>query len=300
VSRGKGDSSTFVGLIALIIAAFVLGGILLPLRANPRERARRAECAGNLPQVTLGLVQYSNDHNGDFPAAPDVVKSTTVKPGVAPEGSGEESLGLLFDIYIPEVKVFWCPSAPPGEASRIGWGTYPSSLTAAVGGRNPSFREHDHCSFAYDPRHHVSHKPDVALVADRGGGKGVNSPNHGGDGQNVLYLDGHVRWWARTDCGRGADRWSGGGDDIYIRNDEISDPRKDSWLTNSKGPSPEEALLAWEARRRRKIALIIAALAAGLLPPIVLLLIRARRRNDINHQDTKPALSEAEGATKET
>jgi len=33
----------------------------------------------------------------------------------------------------------------------------------------------------------------------------MNSRNHGGAGQNVLYLDGHVSWSATVFCGYGSD-----------------------------------------------------------------------------------------------
>jgi len=282
VSRGKGGSLTFVGLIALIVATGVFSVLYFLVAFNTRKRARRTSCCSNLHSFTLALVQYTNDWNGDLPAVPGVVKSSTTKPGSAPEGSGEESLGLLFEVYVPEIRVFWCASAPPGEADRIGYYSYPPSL-AASGGWRPSFREQDHCSFAYDPRHHSAHKPGVALVADRGGGEGVNSPNHQFDGQNVLYLDGHVKWWARTDCGYG-------GDEIYIRNDEMPNPRNDSWLVNSRPGGPPEWFVRREAAFKRRIfALLFATLAAAALPPVVFLVMLARRRrkNGANHQDTK-------------
>jgi hypothetical protein len=39
-----------------------------------------------------------------------------------------------------------------------------------------------------------------------------NSPNHGGQGQNVLYIGGNVRWCANPAAGRD-------GDNIYLNRD---------------------------------------------------------------------------------
>jgi len=170
-------------------------------------------------------VQYSNDWDGLFPAVPGVVKSASTTQGVAPQGSGEESLGILFDVYIPDADIFRCPSAPPRDRK------YGPASGFESGARNPSFRRYDLTSYAYDPRHHSAHKPGGALAADSGGGDGVNSPNHHGRGQNGLYLDGHVKWMTRTDVGY-AD------DEIYVRNNNLADPRTDSWVINSRTHKP--------------------------------------------------------------
>src|SRR5262249_22737277 len=50
----------------------------------------------------------------------------------------------------------------------------------------------------------------LPLLADRPGDEAVgNSPNHGGGGQNVLYIGGHVRWCTERTVGEGRD-------DIYL------------------------------------------------------------------------------------
>jgi len=267
---------TFAGLVWIILTMGLLVTLLAAVqKGSVRERSYRAECAGNLHHITLALVQYSFDHDGDFPAVPGVRTATKNSPGLAPPGSGEESLGLLFGEYIPDfaLSFFWCWSSPPTV----------TTAEPASGGRNPSFRNNDTCSFAYDPRHTADHKPDVALVADRGGGKGVNSPNHQGDGQNILYFDGHVKWMTSTNCGYG-------NDEIYVRNDGLADPREDSWLTNSKSAAAAEWRARTErARKRRFLALIITTVAVAVLPPVIFLIARGlrRRRNGGNHQGTK-------------
>jgi len=211
MSRGIGFKVTLVEVIAIVILALVLIGLMIPAVTCSREPARRAECTDHLRQIGMALAQYARDHGGDFPATPDVVKSMANVPGSAPAGSGRESLGLLYDFYVPDIRVFWCPSEPP------------AMLTAepASGGRNLFFRDNDTCSYAYDPRHYSGNKPGIALVADKGGGKGINSPNHY-DGQIVLYLDGRARWETSTDCGYDDD-------EIYVRNN-YADPRDDSCL----------------------------------------------------------------------
>ena len=65
----------------------------------------------------------------------------------------------------------------------------------------------------------------------------VNSANHGGNGQNVLYLDGHVEW--RTNRNAGIN-----GDDIFVnRHDQLraGEDREDTVLgPGDASPSPRE------------------------------------------------------------
>jgi len=255
---------TFTGLIWIILVTGLFAALMGTIKIRSKEKALRAECASNLHQIGLALLQYANEHGGAFPAGPGVVKSTKDAPGVAPPGSGEESLGVLYDVYVPVIYIFRCPEAPePRDSAR--------HARPAVGGRNPSFREYDFCSYAYDPRHNADHPANVAIVGDRGGERGVNSPNHKrddpkSDGQSVLYVDGHAKWKTITNCGYD-------GDEIYVRNDELADPRKDTWLINGG-----DATWSVRTRRRRTIALLLALAAAIVLPPVIYLVVRNRRR----------------------
>jgi len=51
-----------IGIIALLIS------ILLPSLNKAREAANRTACASNLRQIAMGILMYTNDHKGVFPA----------------------------------------------------------------------------------------------------------------------------------------------------------------------------------------------------------------------------------------
>jgi prepilin-type processing-associated H-X9-DG protein len=100
---------------------------------------------------------------------------------------------LLFDEgYITDANLYSCPTGKPTDL--------PSDTTkgiAAVGCTATN------TSYAYDPRHRTTHPASVAVMADKSDALNStnNSPNHDVSGQNVLYIDGHVCWYARTACG---------------------------------------------------------------------------------------------------
>jgi len=183
--------------------------LLLPVLYFAREYALRAQCASNLHCCFgLALVQYASDYGNEFPSVTGFNTATSAVP-LSP-GEGEESLWMLYPKYMPDAKLYRCPTTPPRDP-----------VDSATEPYRPG---QDLCSYGYDPRHRYTDKPGVAIVADQPGGRGVNSPNHGGEGQNVLYIDGHVEWKSTTDVGCNDD-------EIYADDSgTIPDKRDDSWI----------------------------------------------------------------------
>lgn len=139
----------------------------------------------------------------------------------APRGEGGiASLELIYDKYLSDPNLFVCPSDE--FVSR--WDGK-GRLDAA------------HCSYGYDHAHTGNHPPDVAIVADC---TGIQDSTDGlptchfhpetamaisprGNGLNILYVDGHVKWAIERDRGRK-------GDDIYTKSETLP-PEEDSWIT---------------------------------------------------------------------
>jgi type II secretory pathway pseudopilin PulG len=220
-----------IGIIALLIS------ILLPALNAAKERANRVKCSSNLRQIGQGLLLYANDNKGIYPRTPantggDYTCFTQSGASTATDPFGTPALGLndvtaaLFllvrnaDIN-PEV--FVCPSSncekdtlnnkPPNQRVNF-YG--PNNLSYSYANPYPSDAA---IGAGYKLNGNVP--ADFAIAGDRNDGdqittvnsgsaaseqKKINSKNHEGDGENVLFNDGHCEWtttsWvgANKDC----------------------------------------------------------------------------------------------------
>jgi len=181
---------TLIELLIVIAIIGILAGMLLPTVAKIKGRAHRVACMNNLREIGRGCVLYSADYDDHYPTVMDP-KSRISRPMA--------SLALLYDAYIKTRKTFVCPSAgdmcsdlTPGQSFQ------PHGQTWRDEGRQ--------CSYAYDDTRPPETEPDIVIAGDAPaaspaeGAKGahLNSDNHGGVGQNVLFYSGDTVMWANN------------------------------------------------------------------------------------------------------
>ena len=186
-------------LIVWVLVLGVLVVLLIPGWFRARECARRCACLSNLKQLGLGLKQYARDFDGVYPW----------RVGASDPAEAWRDLGLLFPKYLSEPRAFSCPSAP-GRRLRLKRdrdGAWPFEPVTGEGRQAV-----ESYSYGVDARGEALHgktysrlpwteraRSTVRVMADKKAGiepKGadIEKQNHGDDGRNALYQDGHVKW----------------------------------------------------------------------------------------------------------
>jgi len=208
-----------IGIIALLIS------ILLPALNAAKERANRVKCSSNLRQIGQGLLLYANDNKGIYPRTPantggsytaftQSAGSTATDPfGTPALGVNDVTAAMFLLVRNADInpEVFVCPSSnaekdtlnnkPPNQRVNF-YGINNLSYSFA----NP-YPNDAAIGAGYKLNGNVP--ADFAIAADRNDGdaittvtsnsaaseqKKINSKNHEGDGENVLFNDGHCEW----------------------------------------------------------------------------------------------------------
>jgi hypothetical protein len=155
-------------------------------------------CQNNLRQFHAALTGYSDAHHGDFPQ----VQAHNLAGVFVPVLSDSGLLGATLNVDCPAVG----QQRPPiRDVSELGAGCYAYSLGYSEGGLGPAA----HRGLSRDDGDLLPIMSDLPVFL---GGDRVadgNSLNHGGRGQNVLHIGGHVDFYTRRDVGVD-------GDDIFV------------------------------------------------------------------------------------
>ena len=193
---GRHQGFTLIELLVVIAIIAILAAILFPVFARARENARRASCQSNLKQISLGMMQYTQDYDEKFSPA----QGTDVANGDNPN-----SIAVTLQPYLKSTQIFICPSAPSSESdlstlgsekdgrwiTKIadGW-TTASEGTYGINNLLNGISQGEVASSSLTPMFF-----DCANYEAGDSGEGVvRAASRHLEGLNFAYVDGHVKF----------------------------------------------------------------------------------------------------------
>src|SRR5947208_376248 len=93
---GASRAFTLLELLAVLAVMMVLAAILAPALSRSKESGRRIQCLSNLRQMILAALQYAEDD-----------KDQSLSPAVE---EGDRNLNWLYRDFLPDTRIFLCPS----------------------------------------------------------------------------------------------------------------------------------------------------------------------------------------------
>jgi prepilin-type processing-associated H-X9-DG protein len=195
-NRTSSDQYFFSGHIIAILAA-----ILFPVFARAREKARQTSCLNNVKQLSLAVMQYTQDYDEVLPAS--------FYPG---NPVGTRFWYEKIQPYVNNTQVQVCPSART-RAIGYGWNYdfigYGSSTTCRTYTLADIKRPAETIMMAdagnyviYSPsRYNFEPSPGTVTYDYNAAGLRHN------DGANIGFCDGHAKWMHANDYLYSTDLW---------------------------------------------------------------------------------------------
>lgn len=230
--------------LAAVASVLLLLGLAFYMtlgRGSQSLQARQlaALCEARMNQIGKAVGAYAGDNGGFLPVSASVAGPWMAMPG-RDVVSNSAALFHLVRLGYAQGETFQCPGtegpSPQGFAVMAGMTDFPQAKFIGY-----SYQHTLGQSLSLNDPVLRAAAPEMAIMADNNplfsGGrfhpgqvKSAVSENHGGNGQNVLYLDNHVAWAPKATAGVG-------GNNIFLaegvyqyRGDEAPVSRTDTFL----------------------------------------------------------------------
>jgi len=203
---------TYIELLIVLLVIVTLTAILFPILLRMRETENRTRCARQLRSLSQAFLMYANDNKGAYPRTIHARGSVVIPtwgtgaatsdpfgPGGPAPNDVSAALFLLLRTQDITSEIFICPSSKQqkwdfggGANTALNWSNFSNVKTQlSYSYQNPYVSEEMIKRLPFMRSYSLPHA-EFARMSDMNPGVPGNSRNHRGDGQNVLYDDGHV------------------------------------------------------------------------------------------------------------
>ncbi len=170
---------TLIELLMVMTIIGILVATIVPLLSWARENAWMAQCSNNLRQIGIAMHMYIDEHDFKFP----------------PLGSGNHCWYHDLDPYLDDRDVFKCPYYPEHDYNDPSHFSYGYNYQGLEGVDINNVISPSHCIIVTDTSKRSIYYPyrwyaGYSITA----WSGFPPPTHRG-GANILFVDGHVRWY---------------------------------------------------------------------------------------------------------
>ncbi len=197
---------TLIELLVVIAIIAILAAMLLPALAAAKQRAWTIACNSNLHQISLGMTMYADDANGLYPESGGAIPWGQTDPHTR----NASWMQQLFS-YVQTTNIYHCPANKLVAQSQQSWFNYFNGARAAyiltlddasVDSKKIRFPaafvlSGDTLDFTPDD----ADKDDYSqnCVGGLANGFPWEDWQAHNKGQNILFADGHARWYKGYD-----------------------------------------------------------------------------------------------------
>ena len=205
VAPRRASAFTLIELLVVIAIIAILAAILFPVFAQAREKARQTACLSNSKQMSLGIMQYTQDYDEVLPWAQQAVGGAwnlLIYPYVkndavyrcpsdsnplSPAGTGGKKIS-----YLPNYAVLSAARFAPLSLAVFETPADMIALTEMYTGPKAANKQGYHF---YDGSGNP--RTPANILADPNVKLRVATERHSG-GMNNVFLDGHAKWHKLT------------------------------------------------------------------------------------------------------